>query len=314
MKRCFLYLVFILISGCSKENNENFLTGVSNPEINLFTLEPIVGLQDVNILINSTSRTFKIYVPSKYSSLKDMPLLFCFHGYTSNAKNIMDYSNFNKIADREGFIVVYPQGLEFNGSTHWNVGGWTLGSSADDIKFVELMIELISDIFLVNKKRIYSTGMSNGGFMSFLLACQLSNKIASIASVSGSMTPQIYNECDPKRSISILQLHGDSDPVVPYLGYPSLFKSVSDVISFWTNNNSCETRAFISEIEDINLTDNSTVKEYYYKSCNEDTSVKHYKVIGGGHDWFGVGGNKDINSSELIWDFLSQYNLNGRID
>ena len=98
----------------------------------------------------------------------------------------MAYTGFNDIASEENFIVVYPQGSYFNGTTHWNVGGWTLGSSVDDVAFIDFLIDAISEDYLIDSERIYSTGMSNGGYMSFLLACQLSERIAAIASGAGS--------------------------------------------------------------------------------------------------------------------------------
>ena len=140
---------------------------------------------------DSIDREYILYVPANYTGDTPVPLVFNFHGFTSNAGEQMAYGDFRPIADTAGFILVHPEGTLFNGSTHFNVGGFTAGSTVDDVGFTEAMIDTISAEYNINAERVYSTGMSNGGFMSFLLACQLSDKIAAIASVTGSMTPEL---------------------------------------------------------------------------------------------------------------------------
>ena len=142
----------------------------------------------------------------------------------------MSYTNFNYISDTAGFIVVYPEGTLLQGSTHWNVGGWITGSTTDDVGFSISLLDSISNEYNIDATRVYSTGMSNGGYMSFLLACQMSDKIAAIASVTGSMTPQTYNVCNPQHPTPILQIHGTSDQTVPYLGDPTWTKSIDDIL------------------------------------------------------------------------------------
>ncbi|MDX1470717.1 MAG: PHB depolymerase family esterase, partial [Flavobacteriaceae bacterium] len=134
-------------------------------------------------------REYILHIPTNYNEQETYPLLLNFHGYGSNATQHMQYSRFNDLADRENFIVVYPEGTMLEDKTHWNVGGWTLASKVDDVSFVNALIDKLASDYKVDKSRIYATGMSNGGYMSFLLACQLSDKIAAIASVTGSMTP-----------------------------------------------------------------------------------------------------------------------------
>ena len=226
----------------------------------------------------------------------------------------MAYTGFNDIASEENFIVVYPQGSLLNGITHWNVGGWTSGSFVDDVAFIDFLIDTISENYLINSERIYSTGMSNGGYMSFLLACQLSEKIAAIASVTGSMTPQTFYGCQPQRAISILQMHGTSDGVVPYGGNASWTMGINNVIDYWREHNSCDSSPTTIDIPDIYTFDNSTVQEITYSNGDNNTMVRHYRVDGGGHDWFGAWGNRDIIASEIIWEFFSMYDFNGLID
>jgi Poly(3-hydroxybutyrate) depolymerase len=126
------------------------------------------------------SRELYIYIPDSYSENGDpVPLLFSLHGYTSRAIWNLGYTGFRTIADEEGFIVIYPQGsiLPSTGQTHWNVGGWTTSSTTDDVDFIESLIDWTGANFNINLDRVYSTGMSNGGFMSYHLVCNLSSKV-----------------------------------------------------------------------------------------------------------------------------------------
>lgn len=258
-------------------------------------------------------REYILHIPTNYGDNETYPLLLNFHGYGSNATQHMQYSRFNDLADRENFIVVYPEGTMLEDKTHWNVGGWTLASKVDDVSFVNALIDKLASDYKVDKSRIYATGMSNGGYMSFLLACQLSDKIAAIASVTGSMTPQTFKSCNPEHPMPILQLHGDTDPTVPYEGDFLWTMPIEKVVEYWTTANQTSTSAITEELPDVVKEDNSTVIKYTYNKGNNGSSVIHYKVLNGQHDWFGARGNMDIDSSEIIWDFVSQYSLDGKI-
>jgi len=267
-----------------------------------------------SIIHDGLDREFIMYIPASYSGNSSVPLVFNFHGYTSTATEQMIYGDFRPIADTAGFIVVHPQGTLLNGVTHWNVGGWTVGSTVDDVGFTEAMIDSISAEYNIDLSRIYSTGMSNGGFMSFLLSCQLSDKIAAIASVTGSMTPEIYDFCNPTHPSPILQFHGTSDLVVPYNG-EVWTRSIEDVIQYWVDYNNCNTVPVITNLPDIDPLDGSTVIHYAYEGGTDDIATEHFKIIGGGHTWPGspVGGfgtNYDINASVEIWNFFLRYELN----
>lgn len=260
------------------------------------------------------TREYIIHIPGSYDGSSDVPLLFCFHGYTSSANTIMSYSKFNTISNNNGFIVVYPQGTLLDGNTHWNVGGWTLNSTTDDVGFTDALLDTLINDYSIDIKKVYSTGMSNGGYMSFLLACQLSDRFAAIASVTGSMTIQTYNACSPTHPMPVMQIHGTADGTVPYNGSSSWTKSISSVLTYWTTNNNCNTSPTNTLIENTNTSDGSTVEHIVYSNCTNCARVEHYKVIGGDHDWPGVWGNMDINASNLVWEFLSKYDINGLID
>ena len=262
-------------------------------------------------------RTYILYIPANYTGDSSVPLVLNFHGYTSNAGAQMGYGDFRAIADTAGFIIVHPQGTLFEGNTHWNVGGWTLGSTTDDVGFTETLIDKLANEYNIDRNRVYSTGMSNGGYMSFLLACQLSEKIAAVASVTGSMTPQIYNNCDPQHPTPVLQVHGTTDGVVPYFG-DTWTRAITDVISYWINYNHCNTTANTTDLPDINTQDASTVTHFVYAEGDDQSTVEHWQVTNGGHTWPGTvytgpGTNQDFNASLEIWKFFSRYDINGLI-
>jgi len=179
-----LPVVCLLIFACT--TNDNDIDPIRSED-------PVTGTINGSIEHNGMDRSYILYVPESYDGTKAVPLVLNFHGYTSNAKDQMNYGDFRPLADKEGFIVVHPQGTLLDGKTHWNVGGWTLASKVDDVAFTEALLDHLSSEYKIDAKRVYSTGMSNGGYMSFLLACQLSNRIAAVASVTGSMTPQIFS-------------------------------------------------------------------------------------------------------------------------
>lgn len=267
-----------------------------------------------SITHNGSQRDYIIHIPSSYDSNNPIPLIFCFHGYGSNASTIMSYTNFNYVSDTASFIIVYPQGTLLQGTTHWNVGGWTTASTIDDVDFTANLLDSISNTYNIDHTRVYSTGMSNGGYMSFLLACQLSDKIAAIASITGSMTPQTYNTCNPQHPTPILQIHGTTDQTVPYLGDATWTKSIDDILQYWVAYNNCNTSATISIIPDINQMDLSTAEYIVYNGGDNNITNEHFKVHGGDHDWPGVWGNMDIHASAEIWKFFSKYSINGLIN
>jgi polyhydroxybutyrate depolymerase len=248
-------------------------------------------------------------------------VVFVFHGLGQSAEQIRDYSFFNNIADTAGFVVVYPQGFN-NG---WNVG-FALGNptTTDDVDFTEKIIQFLyhnSNLCAggvcegIDTNSIFSCGMSNGGFFSYHLACNLSNRMAAIASVTGSMTENTLNQCNPTKPVPVLEIHGDADLVVPYTGSAlSGAKSIPHVLNYWRDHNGCPANPTSQPLPDLVSTDNSTVTAYYYAPCNQGSMILHYKVWEGGHCWPGsavapgLGNtNMDIDASKEIWKFFKQY-------
>ena len=256
-------------------------------------------------------RDYILYVPDNYTGEDAYPLVFNFHGYTSNANDQMNYGDFRSIADTAGFLIVHPMGLTDNtGTTHFNVGWGT--STVDDVGFVDALIDSLIMDYNIDQNRMYSTGMSNGGFMSYHLACNLGNRFAAIASVTGTMSPPTLADCNPTHPTPILEIHGTADFVVPYNG--NVFSTaVEDVIDYWKTYNQCDEDPVVTELDDVNTSDGSTVTHFYYGNGAGASTIELFRIDGGGHTWpnpegFGVV-NKDINASAEVWRFFSQYSL-----
>jgi polyhydroxybutyrate depolymerase len=278
----------------------------------LFSQQTING----TILHNDSIRSYILYIPASYQSGSPVPLVFNFHGYTSNATEQMNYANFRPIADTANFIIVHPLGTkDGSGQSYWNAG---FGGTVDDIGFTQALLDTISSHYSINQNRIYSTGMSNGGFMSYGLACSLSNRFAAIASVTGSMNYSQSLSCSPIHPMPVLEIHGTADATVPYNGILNYMDSISKVVRYWVNFNNCNVLPTVIPVPNTNLTDGSTAEHYIYSNGNNGVVVEHFKVIGGGHTWPGspyiIGvTNQDFNACKEIWRFFSKYDLNGKI-
>jgi polyhydroxybutyrate depolymerase len=271
---------------------------------------------NASITHDNIQRDYILYVPASYDGTTDVPVLFNFHGYTSNASQQLVYGDFRPIADTAGFLIVHPQGtLDNTGTTHFNVGFG--GSSTDDVGFTSALIDTLISLYAVDENRVYSTGMSNGGYMSFHLACNLSDRIAAVASVTGAMVPATLNNCGATHSTPILQIHGTNDATVPYNG-DTWTSSISDILNHWTTFNNCNTTPVIEQVPNISTNDGSTVERYSYLDQNGCDLVVHYKITNGGHTWPGsivnlTGTNYDIDASAEVWNFVSRFDINGVI-
>ena len=289
----------------------------------LIMLTPyIIFCQEVtetSILHDGLDRSYILYVPESYNENSPVPLILNLHGYSMNAGTQMVYSNFYPIADSEGFILVHPEGTyDENGFAYWNSAGIT---EIDDIGFLSALIDTIDANYNINLDRVYSMGMSNGGFMSYTLACEVSNKIAAIASVTGSMSTLQMSTCNPTHSMPVMQIHGTADPTVPYEGNDTFISAIDDIIAYWVNFNQCNSSAIVNNIPNINTLDLCETEHYIYENGINGSSVELYKIINGGHTWPGAlipltgnNTNQDFNASEKIWDFFNKYDINGLIN
>lgn len=267
-----------------------------------------------SIMSGGIYRNYRLYVPAMYTGATARPLIINMHGYTSNALQQQFYSNFGPIADTANFLMVFPNGTKnSSGTTFWNAG---IGSSIDDIGFISHLIDSLKLQYNINLNRVYSTGMSMGGFMSHTLACELSNRITAIASVTGSIfTSQYGTYCHPTRPVPVMQIQGTADATVPYAGSASQYMApIDSVVKYWVTKNNCNPTAAFSNVPNTSTSDNCTAEHYVYSGGNLGSTVELFKIIGGTHSWPGTpftssGTNQDINASKEIWRFFNQYNL-----
>ena len=267
------------------------------------------------LVTEGLDRSFLIYIPDLYESQDiSAPLLFSLHGYSSSAIVNYSYTGFQRIADREGFLIIYPQGSVLNatGATHWNVGGWTVGSTTNDVDFIDELIEWATKNYRIDSNRIYSTGMSNGGSMSYHLACFLSLKIAAIASVTGPMTFDTNRDCKPRGSTPVLQIHGVLDTVVPYLGN-TVMMPINDVTEYWTQANNCDPQGTETPIDDRDGDGKGGIYTRY-GNCSRNVNVDLYLLDNLGHQWpVAIPGlvRDDIDAASIVWGFLSNFDMKG---
>ena len=170
------------------------------------------------------------------------------------------------------------------------------------------------DKYSINAERIYSTGMSNGGFFSFHLACNLSASFAAVASVTGSMTFETFDNCNPRKPTPVMQIHGSLDATVPYKGLDALnMKPIMDVMEYWKVSNGCDD--YILSLPGILPGTSSWTETYEYNNCLNNTQNVHLYVQGAGHIWPGsrYSSIASPDSSSRIWGFFSTYDINGVI-
>ena len=269
------------------------------------------------ITFDGMERSYILHVSASYTGDNAVPLVLDFHGGGGNANSEMSHSGFGELADAEGFIVASPNGtgrLEDKVLT-WNGGtccGYAVTNNIDDVGFVRALIAEIEASYKIDSKRVYATGMSNGGIMSYRLACEASDLIAAIGPVSGT---QKLPSCQPTENVSVIHFHGTDDGHLPYnggIGPDSLagvpFVSVKDTIGFWLNFNQCPSTPQTISFDDVQLDT--------YTNCIHGTEVQLYTIVGGKHAWPGSDGpgwaggdqpTQSISATSLIWEFFAAH-------
>jgi polyhydroxybutyrate depolymerase len=290
----FSLIAFLIFYSCSPEEekiNKNLEFCYSNNNIQ-------------SIVNNANSREYVIYVPDSYDGVSSIPLMLNFHGFGDSASDFIRDTDMLAVAESNAFILAYPQGSCLDGISHWNAcpNGGDNKSDADDFGFIELIINDISSKYNVDIERVYAVGYSNGGMMAYGLANYKSDLIAAVGSVSGAMLDCIGSTNHP---MPVVHLHGTSDDVIPYDGGNG-WNSTKNTLDHWINLNN-------TTIFPIVNTDNSgsvIIEHFVYDQGNNSVSVENYKYIGGEHVWFNAT-FQGQNTSELIWNFMSRYDIKG---
>jgi polyhydroxybutyrate depolymerase len=265
-------------------------------------------------------RSYLLHIPPHYDNRTPMPLVVVLHGGLGTSENVEKTTGFSEKADKEGFLVVYPQGV---GRT-WNsghVGGPAAKNQVDDVGFILKVIENLESSHNIDQRRIYATGMSNGAMMSYRLASEASNTFAAIGPVSGTIGGNAAKNSSlflPEKSsqpVSVIIFHGTDDQHVLYNGGRSggidggrIDLSVNDSVLFWVKADNCSSNPLIENIK------NNVVRKTYTGGLN-GTEVVLYTIIGGGHAWpggkkgsmFGDESTNEISATDVIWEFFKTH-------
>ena len=271
-------------------------------------------------------RTYFLHVPPNSSKRTSMPLLVALHGGGGTGSGFPNFlqGRFQALADRDGFVVVFPSAIKKN----WNDGRTARlkpgQKDIDDVGFIEQIVTTIASDYPIARDKLFITGMSNGGWMSARMLCEIPELFAGAALVASTLSEGYFPKCNPANNTSILVINGTEDPLLPYDGGPTAsignqeelrIIGTQGFIDFWAKHNDCNTTPILEELPDKRRFDGTTISKYTYTACQKGTKVILYKIIGGGHTWPGqkpmLGSkmilgreSKEINACDEIWEFF----------
>lgn len=259
-----------------------------------------------SVTIGTATRTYVQYLPTGFnSSTESLPLVIVLHGLGDVATNMAGLGT-NNIADTARFIAIYPQGtVNAFGSTGWN-NGTLLASSSDDIGFMNF---LMNDMILnqnVDPSRVYVTGFSMGGIMAHHLACAMNDRIAAIASMSGTMPTSDISSCVPTYKTPVMHVHGTADGTVPYGSNPLPSLSlVPETINFWRGVHSCALIADSTQLPDTG-SNSISVDRFVWTGCTPDKSLELWRMNGADHV-YAYQPVFDFTEANEIWRFFRKW-------
>jgi polyhydroxybutyrate depolymerase len=307
-----LIAISVLLNSCKKD--ENPITAADKPS----------EQKTINLTIDGNARSFIVYLPTGYNNAGKMPLIFAIHGGSGTPEGMINIANFKPIAERDKVVLVYPAGIQNN----WNDGRPTTPNQLgiNDVSFFNQMCDYMINNYSVEGTKIYATGISNGGFMSSRLGCELSNRIAAIAVDAATIeSTSISPNCNPGRPMPVIYIHGTSDPLVPFTGGQMTAGGTAggtvlshfQAIDKWVTINGCNTTPTITDLPDI-ANDGTTIKQRVYSGGINGSEVVSYVVLNGGHTWpqgyqylnEAIIGktSQDMNACEVIWTFFKRFN------
>ncbi|HEY4742160.1 MAG TPA: PHB depolymerase family esterase [Candidatus Acidoferrales bacterium] len=269
------------------------------------------------------TRNYSFHTPKNYDSAKPWPLIFVIHGRLGTGEGMARIAHFDEFAESNGIIAVYPNGVDHS----WNDGRGTGPAGrkgVDDVAFFSAMLDKIESSYSIDASRVYATGLSNGGFMSYDLACNLAARIAAIAPVGATFSVPLSQQCHPARAISVLAINGTDDPLVPYTGGEmkrgsgGMILSAEDSAKAWARLDGCSATATQDTLP-AKSPDGLETRREIYSGCHQNSAVALYSVVGGGHTWPGgkqylpqflVGKtSRDFAANEVIWQFFQAHPL-----
>jgi polyhydroxybutyrate depolymerase len=261
------------------------------------------------------SRPYVVHVPEGMDPAGRWPVVLALHGFAMPATLMPRFSGLSATADARRFVVAYPVGTGV--PVRWNAFTDAEGA-ADDVGYIRAVLDDLEGFLPVDRRRVYATGMSNGGMMCYRLASELSDRIAAVAPVAGTMPPR---PAKPGRAVPLLHVHGTEDEIVPYggpkrpVGGGFAFGSVEESARAWVEANGCPTEGASEALPDADAGDGCTVVRVRYGPGRVGSEVVVYKVVGGGHTWPGreppgkfLGrSTRDVDGGELIWEFFERH-------
>lgn len=279
------------------------------------------GAHEWELESGKDKRTVRVFIPKKYSTEKPAPLVIDLHGMTANGLIQDKLSQMNDIAEREGFVVAYPDGLN-KMWRYWKLPAGPVASrlAVDDIKFLGELIDWLVKKLSLDSKRVYVCGISNGAFMTSVLACEYADKIAAVAMVAGPLTIENSKNAKPARKMPVMYFQGTEDSLVSVdggeiIGEKIGYLSAEENAKWWAQKNGCKMEPKMEKVPD-KADDGTKVTKYTYES--ENAPVIFYKIEGGGHTWPGGSPQpekmlgktcRDIDASALMWEFFSRFKL-----
>lgn len=280
-----------LLLACAPETEDSVLSFPGQP-----------GLYELSFDHDGEPRSSVVYVPE--SASPGSPLLLNFHGFGGTGRAHLLEADLRELAEREGVVLAYPQGSDLEGSSHWNAAlpGPDNKSSADDQGFVRALVDNIQAEHGVDSERVYATGYSNGGMLSYALACHGQGLVAAVVAVSGAFINQ-EEGCSPDLPVPVMVVHGTADSVLPYQGSAETL-SVAETLAFWVDHNETSPTPEESSTQD----GDTRIETLSYGQGRGGSAVVHHRVIGGGHTWFEVS-NEGEEFHQVLWDFVSPHSL-----
>jgi polyhydroxybutyrate depolymerase len=285
--------------------------------------------QDRTLEHNGKQRTYRLHVPRNFTKGKPAALVIVLHGFGANGKVTEVLTGFTPLADKHGFAVAYPDGL-LSMWRFWEPDGPAAKTKiarakvarADDVGFIDELIEQLIKEGVADRRRVFVTGISNGAYMTHRLACDLGDKIAAIAQVAGTMAKPMAESLKPPRAMPVVYFHGTEDKFIGADGTDLFSKraislSADDVAAWWAKHNGCSVEPEVQRLPDKS-DDGLTVERKTFAAGKSGAPVIFYEIHGGGHTW--PGGNfqpeallgkstRDINASDIIWEFFSKFTL-----
>jgi polyhydroxybutyrate depolymerase len=247
------------------------------------------------VMIDDLERSYLLHIPPDLDIQSPVPVVFALHGYGGMAKYMQLGARMDVIADREKFIVVYPQGLEFSWNTGWDQPfGYATINNVDEAAFIRQILSDLNTVASIDLKRIYATGASMGAMAVYRLGCEMSDTFAAIAPVAGV---HLAIDCNPSQAISVIHIHGLSDSTVEFSGGGMRdFPPVEEGIQTWVELNQCAG----SEVEED---PENGITHIVYAPCESGSVVELYTLDSWGHDWPW----RRLLASEVIWAFFEAH-------